>query len=471
MIGLHNALFTGVSGLIGSQAALATVGHNIANADTAGYSRQNVGMRTRAPARFGLRGFIGSGTDFAYVRRSHDSFIELQSLRDRAERGYYVGREQPLSLLERLYNDGASPTLGDAFDEFFNQTRELSQDPSSFGSRQSFVSAAERIALVFRHLASDAHTVQEGVDDSIRVQVDRVNALSETIARANAQIVAAELNERMANDIRDQRDLAIRELGGLVDVKIITQTNGAVTVDIANGFNLVQADMNASIAVLPNAANHGFLSIDFVSINGNQTDITSKLREGSIGGMLYVRDSDVGTAITQINNLAATFVTEANNIHAAGFGLDGVDGRPLFDPIADPTVAASQVRVSAVIADEPDLVASAAAAVGLPGDNENLLAMADLQGQVFVALGGHSMNRHYAELMRAVGDTVATNRQSAEFHQVRYNQTERLRESVEGVSIDEEIIDLTRFQKHFQANSKVIQSVSDMLDSLLRFLD
>jgi flagellar hook-associated protein 1 FlgK len=471
MVGLNNALFTGVSGLLGAQARLATVGHNIANADTDGYSRQRVGMNTRTPTRFGLKGFIGGGTDFAYVRRSHDSFIELQSLRDRGERGYYAGRERSLALLERLYNDGSSATVGDAFDDFFNQARELSQDPGRSGSRRSFVSSAESIARVFRNLAADASTVQAGIDDTIRARVGRINMLGETIARANAQIVAVELNARMANDTRDQRDAAIRELSDLIDVKTMKQADGSITVDVANGYNLVQSDMNATIAVLPDAANQGYLSVEFVSINGDRVDITSRINQGELGGLLDVRDNVIGTAIDEINNLALTFVNEVNNIHAAGFGLDGVDGRPLFDPIAVPGLAASQVRVNAAIDADSDLVAAASVAAGLPGDNENILAMADLQDQVFVALGGQGLDRHYAELMHAVGATVSTNRRSAEFHQVRFDQTESLRESVEGVSMDDEMLDLMRFQKHFQANTKIIQAVSDLMDSVFRFVD
>ncbi len=471
MIGLRHALFTGVSGMFGAQASLSTVGHNIANADSEGYSRQTVGQAARTPFRFGLQGFMGAGSEVSHIRRAHDSFIEAQSLRDRGLRSFYSGRERPLDLLERLYNDGSSPTLGDAFDEYFNQARELSQDPSSFGARRAFVNAAEGTALVFRNLAADANMVQVGIDDTIQVLVERINSLAQTIANANATIVATELNERVANDARDQRDAAVRELGGLTNLKILKDPEGSITVDIANGYNLVQGDVSAGLEATPDPGNQGFLGVEFVNIHGTRTDITQRINEGEIGGLLNVRDTVIGTALDEINNLAFAFVNEANNIHAAGFGLDGVDGRPLFAPIAGPVFAAAQVQVDAAITADPNLVASASAALGLPGDNRNILAMSDLQQQTFAALGGHTFNREYAELMSGIGATVANNRQNSEFHQVRFDQTESLRESVEGVSMDEEMLDLTRFQKHFQANTKVIQAVSDLLDSVLRFLD
>jgi len=471
MIGLRQALFSGVSGMFGSQTSLATVGHNIANADTEGYSRQNVGMEARSPSRLGLRGFVGNGTQVSFIRRAHDSFIETQSLRDRGLRSFYAGRERPLDLLERLYNDGSSPTLGESFDEFFNQSRELSQDPSSFGARRSFVTAAENLALIFRNLAADANMVQVGIDDTLNVRVERINALAQTISAANATIVSTELNATVANDARDQRDAAVRELGGLIDLKILKDPDGSITVDIASGYNLVQGDVHAQLEATPNPANQGFLAIEFINIHGTRTDITDRIDEGEIGGLLNVRDEVIGESLDEINNLAFTFVTQANNIHAAGFGLDGVNGRALFTPIAGPGFAAAQVQLEAAIGDDPNLIATSSDAVGLPGNNENILAMSELQGQTFAALGGHTFNREYAELMSVIGTTVANNRQNSEFHQVRFDQTESLRESIEGVSMDEEMLDLTRFQKHFQANTKVIQTVSDMLDSVLRLVD
>lgn len=471
MLGLRHALFNGVSGMFGSQTSLATVGHNIANADSEGYSRQRVGMSAQSPFRLGLKGYVGSGSQIDYIRRAHDNFIEAQSLRDRGLRSYYAGRERPLDLLERLYNDGSSPTLGDAYDEYFNQARELSQDPSSFGARRSFLTAAEGLALTFRNLAADANMVQVGIDDTVKVRAERVNALAQTIAAANATIVSTELNATDANDARDQRDAAVRELGGLINLKVLKDPDGSITIDIASGYNLVQGDVHAQIDAVPDPANQGFLSVDFINIHGTRTDITARIDEGEIGGLLNVRDTVIGNALDEINNLAFTFVTEANNIHAAGFGLDGVDGRPLFVPVAGQAFAAAQVQVDAVISAEPNLIATSTDAAGLPGNNRNILAMSELQEQTFAVLGGHTFNREYAELMADIGTTVANNRQNSEFHQVRFDQTESLRESIEGVSMDEEMLDLTRFQKHFQANTKVIQTVSDLLDSVLRFMD
>ncbi|MCA9540508.1 MAG: hypothetical protein KC620_16525, partial [Myxococcales bacterium] len=170
MFGLRTAFFNGLSGLRVSQAALATVSHNIANADTEGYSRQRVEIAARNALRLGGTAGLGYGGQGAYIQqvsRADENFLELQVLRDRTLKGFFGGREETLSIVERLYTEGGTPTLSDAFDNFFNAARELSQDPSSFGSRGAFMASVEDVASTFRTMANDLQVAQRGIDDSL----------------------------------------------------------------------------------------------------------------------------------------------------------------------------------------------------------------------------------------------------------------------------------------------------------------
>lgn len=470
MLGLRAAFVTSLSGLRTSQVALATISHNIANADTVGYSRQRIEAEARAAVRFGGVGYIGQGVNVDNITRADAQFLELQVMRDRTLSGFYNGREETLAIFERLYAEGATPTLGDAIDDFFNSARELSQDPSSFGTRTAFANAVESVARTFRTLATDAQIVQQGIDDDLAANLDRVNQLARKIAEMNARIVSGEVGGEQANDFRDQRDLAIRELSELVDVNVLPQKNGTVSVEIAGRYNLVQEDFAATLEGVPDPANNGLLAVEYVGVTGQRLDITARLDEGAIGGFLDVRDRIIAQQLTQLDDLAFTFVNEVNAVHQAGFGLDGVGGRDLFVPPAGVQFAAANVRVDPAMLADPNLIAAATDPLAIPGDSRNLQAIADLQYANHAVLGDVGFNRYYAELLHQVGTESATNRDRATFHAVRAEQSESLRESVEGVSIDDEMIELTRYQKHFEANSKVITTVESLLDTLLQII-
>jgi len=470
MVGLRAAFVTSLSGLRTSQTALATISHNIANADTVGYSRQRIETEARRAVRFGAVGYIGQGVDVGNITRADARFLELQVMRDRTLSGFYNGREETLAIFERLYAEGATPTLGGALDDFFNAARELSQDPSSFGTRSAFANAVEGVARTFRTLATDAQIVQSGIDDDLSANLDRVNQLGRKIAEMNARIVSGEVGGEQANDFRDQRDLAIRELSELVDVNVLPQKNGTVSVEIAGRYNLVQEDFAATLEGVPDPANNGLLAVEYVGATGQRVDITARLDEGAIGGFLDVRDRIIAQQLQQLDQLASTFVAEVNAVHQAGFGLDGVGGRDLFVPLGGVQFAAANVRVDPAILADPGLIAAATDPLAVPGDARNLQALADLQYQAHPVLGDVGFNRYYAELLHQVGTEAATNNDRAIFHAVRADQSESLRESVEGVSIDDEMIELTRYQKHFEANSKVISTVESLLDTLMQII-
>lgn len=470
MMGLRGAFVSGLSGLRVSTGALATVGHNIANAHTVGYSRQRAEIGQRDPIRFATAGYLGQGADINAISRAEDRFLERQVIRDRTLSGFYNGREETLAIFERLYAEGQTPTVGDALDSFFNAARELSQDPSSYGPRTGFVQAVEGVANTFRTLANDATTLRHGIDDDLEAHLEDVNRLAKKIAEMNARIVSGEIGGAQLNDFRDQRDQAIREMSELVDVNVLPQKNGTVSIEIAGHFNIVQEDFAARLEGLPNPANDGLIDIELVGASGERSNITAELDEGLIGGLVDLRDGTIAEQLANLDQLAFQFAQEVNAIHRAGFGLDGVGGRDLFVPLAGQDDAAGNLYVDAAILADPNLVAAATDPLGVPGDNRNLQALADLQHADHAVLGDVNFNRYYAELLNQVGTAAAENRDRAVFHAVRADQSENLRESVEGVSIDDEMIDLTRFQKHFEANSKVITTVEAMLDTLMQIL-
>ena len=468
-MGLFSAFHAGVSGLRMSQAGLQTVSHNVSNADTEGYSRQRVDLAAYDPQqRAGFQ--VGRGGYVDNVSRVHERYLDYQVNRDRTLQGYYNGREGVVGMVERLYSEAAEPTIGGSLDDFFNSARELSQDPSSFGARREFVQSADNVANAFQTLDRDLRTVQRGIDDTLADRLDSINRQAAIVGEMNARIVETEVDGSQSNDFRDRRDRAIREIAKLVDVNVFPQEDGTVSVQVANRYTLVQQEQVARLEGVPNAANAGLLDIEYVSVSGARTDVTRRLDEGEIGGLLDTRDTVIAGQLADLDELAFTFVNEVNAIHRVGVGLDGVGARDLFTALPGQQFAAASIAVDAAIEADPLRVGAAIDPTVLPGDNRNLLDIAALQNTNQAALGSVPFNRRYAQLLHDVGATAQLNAQRAEFHDVRASQSEALRESVVGVSIDDEMIDLTKFQKHFEASSKVVTTVQSLLDTILQLV-
>jgi flagellar hook-associated protein 1 FlgK len=275
---------------------------------------------------------------------------------------------------------------------------------------------------------------------------------------------------RSANDNRDQRDNAIRELATLIDVRVMYSDSGEAKVELANGFSLVQGTVTAELSTLPDPQNNGLLSIQYTSVSGVTTDITGAITAGELGGQLEARDRVLPRHMAEIDGLAFSFINEVNTIHSAGFGLDGINGRDLFVPTAAVQGSSLAMAVNPDILADNSRIAAAIDPVGLPGDNQNLLRLADLQQTHHAALGGVSFNHFYAETIRSVGQSVKEVDQLSLIYDTRFDQSESLRESIEGVSIDDEMVDLSRFQKHFEASARVMDTVNRLMESVLQLV-
>ncbi len=467
MAGLLGALYVSVTGLRASQTGLTIVGHNIANADTAGYSRQRVGFEALPAAFEGPGAYIGQGARATSVERAHDRFLERQVQRDVTQLGFFHGRGRTLEAVERLYHDAGRPTVGEAIDGFFAAARALTQEPDDPARRRELTAAAQGVAEGFRALDADLRAAQRGIDDDVDDRVTRVQMLARTIADMNARIVASEAGAAEASDLRDRRDQALRELATLVDVNVLEQKDGSVTVEIAGQWTLVQGAVAAGLSTLPNPANAGLSDIVYTGASGQPVVITQDLTKGELGGLLDVRDNVLNQNLNALDQLAFELATQVNAQHRVGFGLDGVNNRDLFVQPGGAAFAAANFAVDPAVLANPDVIAAASAAAGVPGDNVNLLALAALQDTPQAGLGNVTFGRAHAQMVQAVGRAAADNRARMEVQQVRAEQSEALRESVEGVNIDDEMIDLTKFQKHFEANTRVITAVDQLIDSVL----
>ncbi len=452
---LNNTIQTAASGLRVARLGLATVGHNLANADTEGFSRQRLHLGTQPAFRLGRAGPVGRGALSQGIQRSEDPFLETQLRRERGLGGFYEGRASGLNPLERLFSEGNEPDLSGQMDRFFNAARELTQAPSSEAHRRSFLGAANSLADGFQSLDRDFEALEQGLDDQIRAQVAELNERLAAVAQLNAQVRASEADGSRANDLRDERDQQLQLLSQGLGVTVLNEAEG--TSLILEGQLLVQGDQ-----VRPLEASVDGLGTLTLSVGGR--DLTAQLRSGELGGLISIRDEELAEERGALDNLAFELINAVNQTHQGGFGLDGLGGRDLFQALGAAEGAAGLIRVAL---EDPDQVAAAEEVAGLPGDERQAQLLADLQGSTRAALGNRSLQRAFGERLEILGRAAAENRDRRLLAEVRTEQAEALRDSVTGVSTDEEMVQLSRFQKHFEASSRVITTVDRLLDTVM----
>lgn len=350
----------GLTGLNAAQAGLATAGHNIANANTAGFHRQQV-IQKSAPGQLSGGTFMGEGVQLDSVTRVYSGFLEaqvLESASQAAQLSTYAEQAKQVDTLLGSATAGLSPAL----QEFFTGLQDVAAHPASIPARQGFLSSAEVLAGRFQTLSGKLDELREGVNSRIGAAVDEVNANSRQLARLNQQILLTEgSTQQPANDLRDQRDALVTELNKLVGASVIKADDGSYNVYIGSGQSLVSGTRQTDLATLP-GADPSTVGIGYVRAGGVTALNAASITGGTIGGLLAFRSQSLDAAQNGLGRVAIGLAQAVNDQHRLGQDLTNNLGADLF-AVATPSVAAASGNgggavVAAGISDVAALTAS-----------------------------------------------------------------------------------------------------------------
>ena len=326
---IFSVLNTAKLGLLSQQLAIEVTGQNIANVQTEGYSRQEVKFEAMTPRSFSL-GQLGTGVRVAGIERSHDEFLFSQILGEGDTLGRVQVRKDVFEQLEILLSENNGQSLNQTLSSFFAGVQDLSSNPTGLPERTSLVAEAKNLASVFNNLGESLFQIQQNLDATISVEVPKINSLTEDIATLNKSIHANEPTTFSANDLRDQRDLKVKELSELIDLHFVDELDGQISITLNDGTPLVLQSTAFTLDTSINGNNKSFLDIVVLDAAGNSTNITSSITGGTLKGYLDMRDTEVEGLRDKLDRLAAGFVQEFNNIHQQGFGIDGSTGNNFF---------------------------------------------------------------------------------------------------------------------------------------------
>lgn len=361
-------LTLGARAMFANQAALQTIGQNIANANTPGYSRQSV-VLTTSPGQYTGAGFFGKGVDVQTVVRAHNDFLTKEAASSKSTAVADATRAEQLARMEKIFPPGTEG-LGYAASQFLNAMIDVTSRPADPSARQVALGRANELAVRFSNAGQQVADLQSGIVSDLKANVVVVNQLAQQIANVNDQISKTQGSGHTANDLLDQRERLISQLGEHLAVTTLTADDGTVGVFIGGGQRLVLGSQasNLQVSADPYDPQRAVVSLN----EGGQTRSLdeSVLVGGSIAALLSFQNNDLQDAKNLLGQLAAAIGTRVNDQNALGLDLSNPPGKgaPIFS-VATPTVlpAATNQRnpgggfangVQATIVDASQLQAS-----------------------------------------------------------------------------------------------------------------
>ncbi|MGD9133386.1 MAG: flagellar hook-associated protein FlgK [Desulfobacterales bacterium] len=448
--------------LLTQQQAINVTSHNIANVNTPGYSRQQLIMTTNTPLDSSI-GPMGTGVSAEGIERVYDRYLSAQINNESQGLGRWDAQKDGVQIVEMIFNEANGSGLNQAMSEFWNAWQSLTNDPDGTTERQVLITVSQVLATTFNQLNSDLSQVRQDLDLVAQGTVADINRLSEQLVDLNARIISSEAGSLSANDYRDQRELVLSELAEMIDISSFEDANGAVSVSVANGRPLVIASQNYQLSTETNA--EGLEEVVWVDDDGNTININTEISGGKLKGLLEVRDVIISDYLTRLDTLAGTIMTDVNLQHQSGFDLNGAGGEVFFIG----TGTAADLEVNPNIVGDTDLIAAAADAATVPGDSRNAVEIATLQYELNMG-GTQSYNDYYGSIVRDVGNEVLKSDAYYNHQSDMMVQLENQREAVSGVSLDEEMINLIKFQNAYTAAAKMITTADEMMQTVLQMI-
>jgi flagellar hook-associated protein 1 FlgK len=333
----------GTRAMFANYAALTTVGHNISNANTEGYSRQSVDLQTSG-GQFTGAGYFGRGVDVTTVARAHDAFLTKEAAFSRSLAATDSSRLSQLQQLEKVFQTGESG-LGHAAGQLLNAFVDVASRPADASARQVVLARTEEVASRFRAAAEQLTVLQNGVTQDLKNDIDKVNDLARQVATINARIAEAQGAGHAPNDLLDQREQLVSEISEYLQVSSVFAEDGSQNLFIGGGQVLVLGAQTSTLIGVRDNYNPAMLRVGVQDPTGTRTLPQETIAAGSIAGLLRFQDVDLRDARNLIGQMASGLAYAVNQQQALGLDLGNPpsSGSPLFN-IGQPRVAASSTN-------------------------------------------------------------------------------------------------------------------------------
>lgn len=441
-----------LTALRANQQALFMTSHNVANASTEGFSRQTASMEALPP----VGGFlpeqqIGQGVVLGQITRVRNAFFDQQFRAENQSLGYYSTRKDALDQLQAITGEPSSTGIRETLQRFWSAWSDLANQPDGQANRAAVREAANALADAIRHQATQLSDLRTSLDQTISTRAQQINSVADQLASVNQEVVAAMGTGGNPNDLMDKRDLLLDQLSRLVRVQVLPQNDGSLGVVVGGGL-LVDGATAHHLSPTPGTGGWTNLNWDY---NGAQVNVSG----GELAGLISARDTLVPDYQNQLESMTAALVQAVNTQHAAGTGLNGSTAQDFFDPAS----TASTIQISSAVA--TDLNNIAAGQSTAPGDGTNAQAIFDMQSQA--VLSGATIQDFYRGMVSTIGVQAQVADRGQNTETVLTQQLNNMRQSTSGVSLDEEMTNMIKYQKGYEAAARMVSVMDGMLDTLI----
>lgn len=459
----------GKRSMANSQTALQTVSHNVANKSTEGYSRQRVDMQSAEPIGLGANR-IGMGARPGIVGRTNDGYLERQIEREGNNLGSMEARADLLGRVEQVYNEQVNKGLNQFMAQFFNSFRELSNNPESLAARGLVKENADFLTKDFARVHKQLTDIQHDADYRLTNVVGEINHFTKEIAQLNEKIQQVELQGGQANDERDRRDLLVKKLSEKINIRYGESKSGQLTITAGNTAILVSGSSSRDLSVGATPASEGKRegNVDIFykpNDSSNAINITKQINSGETGGLIDVRDRVTNHLLAGLDELAFGLAKEVNKAHVQGFDRQNRTGNLFFNEIKEAPGAAMNLKVTDAVLEDVGRIAAAQSA-NAPGDNRIANIISSLEYKQTMG-NNATFDEHYASIVGEVGIEASRANTARDSQKDIVSQLKNIRESISGVSLDEETTKMIEFQKTFDASARLIRAADEMMDTVL----
>jgi flagellar hook-associated protein 1 FlgK len=433
------------------QIGLEVTGHNVANVNTPGFSRRRVHFANTPEYAFNPNIRIGTGVIVQHVQRVRDMMLEQRINTNTGEFARLDTLRQQLQGIEGALLEPGEQGISARLNAFFNAFDELATRPDSMAARQSVLQAASALVSAIRSVHNNWQNLNNQIQLRMTQTISEANDIAAQLGRLNEQIRAAHSNGAEASDLLDQRDRLMTRLSELVGARAHYTGDGGIMVFV-DGHTLVQ---DGASFPLPN-------TIDVPNRDLDSTPVDIRIQGGQLRGLMDAA-ANLQDFMSRLNLFTNTLITQVNALHQTGYGLDNNTGYLFFDG-----TDASNIALHSDVSDPQRIAASGLA--NTPGNNGVAQAILNLRNQPQAVLGGMSLPQYYRDLVGRIGNDAQVSRNRAESQQLTLEHLHQIRESVSGVSLDEEAANLVKYQRSYQAAAKVISVFDGLIQDVLQIV-
>lgn len=506
-------------GLFAQQSALNTTSHNIANANTEGYTRQRANMQaTRGIPAPGMNmdtapGQIGTGVEVTQLQRIRESFLDTQFRTENKHFGYWEARRDGLEKIEVIMNEPSDTGLQKVMDELWKSWQDLAKEPESLSARAVVRQRAIAVTETFASVTTSLSELQRDLDNVVQVKAIDVNSIAQQIANLNKQIGDVVPHGYQPNDLFDQRDLLIDKLSKMSEIQVTQAEKGMVNIRI-EGRDLVNGNTSVPMTTTRNEVT-GFVEIqlggtEFIPKTGSfagtfeargNAEVKTVIGADGTEQQVVTYTGPVPDILKRLDLLAINLTKEINDIHRKGMNIfdiqnkKGNSGAPLQDlpffvdedaAAKDPNTktyptGARKIAINPAILGSLNAIAAAqveavgsAAGTSFEGDGRNARDIASIKFKTILAGTGSgqldattTLDDYYRYTIATLGVDSQEALRMEKNSETLVGQVDNQRHSISGVSIDEEMSEMVKYQHAFSAAARVMTSMDEVLDKVI----